>query len=55
MALLNLCEMENVLLFVLSFGAIPVILFVFIQIFTKCMNSISAQENPDLEDDKVNV
>ena len=39
-ALLNLCEMENVLLFVWS------------QIFTKLMNSISAEENPELDDEK---
>lgn len=54
-ALLNLCEMENVLLLVLSFGAIPFMLFVCSQIFTKLMNSISAEENPEIEDDKLNV
>jgi hypothetical protein len=52
---LNLYEMENVLLFVLSFGAIPFMFFVCFQIFTKLMNSISAEENPELEDDKWNV
>ena len=51
-ALLNLCEMENVLLFVWLFGAIPFMLFVCSQIFTKLMNSISAEENPELDDEK---
>ena len=51
-ALLNLCEMENVLLFVWLFGAVPFMLFVCSQIFTKLMNSISAEENPELDDEK---
>ncbi|GEM_PF-3365773 len=47
--------MENVLLFVLSFGAIPVLLFVSFQLFNRLVSHFTSEKYPENEDEMGNL